>query len=96
MRVTIRVDTASATAIAFVLTALVIVGWKPSARSRSLSGISALSAPPARIEPAQATPLPMVARARLALPVRQEDVCGVGYRAFTVETACVTRISLAD
>jgi len=29
--------------------------WKPSTRSRSLSGISALSAPPARIEPRSAT-----------------------------------------
>ena len=35
-------------------------------------------------------------RARLALPVRQGSVCGVGYRTFHVETACETKISLAD
>jgi hypothetical protein len=29
-------------------------------------------------------------RARLALPVRQEVVCGGGYRTFQVETACAT------
>jgi|GEM_PF-1415041 len=32
-------------------------------------------------------------RARLALPVRQEDVCGVGHRTFNVEMACATRFS---
>jgi len=37
------------TAVMLVVTALVLVRWKPSARSRSLSEISALSAPPARI-----------------------------------------------
>jgi len=30
--------------------------------------------------------------ARLALPVRQEDVCGVGYRSIQGETACATHI----
>jgi len=43
------------TALTLVVTALVIVRWKPSARSRSLSDISTLSAPPARIEVAEAT-----------------------------------------
>jgi len=42
-----------------------MVRWKPSARSRSLSDISALSAPPARIGGAQATTLASLARARL-------------------------------
>jgi hypothetical protein len=28
--------------------------------------------------------------ARLALPVRQGRVCGIGYRSFRVETACAT------
>ena len=28
--------------------------------------------------------------ARLALPVRQGDDCGIGYRTFHVETACAT------
>ena len=35
-------------------------------------------------------------RASLALPVRQGGVCGVGYRAFHVETACAAYIFLAD
>jgi len=56
------------------VTALVIVRWKPSARSRSLRDISALSAPPARIRVAQATLLPSVAASPphgSSLPVRQ-------------------------
>ena len=55
VRVTIGVGTLSATRAALVLTALATVRWKPSAGSRSLSDISALSAPPARIGVAQAT-----------------------------------------
>jgi hypothetical protein len=35
-------------------------------------------------------------RARLALPVRQDEICGEGYRTFTVQTACATYIFLAD
>jgi hypothetical protein len=34
--------------------------------------------------------------ARLALPVRQGRVCGIGYRSFHVETACATGFFLAD
>jgi len=52
-------------------TAAMIMRWKPSARSRSLRGISALSAQPARIEPAQRLGSLRSPRARLALPVRQ-------------------------
>jgi len=77
--VTIRVDATAATAVVLVVTELVLVRWKPSARSRSLSGISALGHPHraalARIGPAQATILASLARARLALPVRQEEIC---------------------
>jgi len=69
-----------------VVTALVLVRWKPSAGSRSLRDISTLSAPPAWIGVAQATPA-FGPRAHLALPVRQEAICGGSYRPFHVETA---------
>jgi|GEM_PF-1788240 len=39
------------------VTAVIVVRWKPSTRSRSLSDISSLSALPARIGVAEATPL---------------------------------------
>jgi len=56
-------------------TALTVVRWKPSAGSRSLSGIFSLEQPHraalARIGPAQATPA-SGPRPHLALPVRQE------------------------
>jgi len=100
------------TAVVLVVTALVLVRWKPSARSRSLSDISVLSAPPARIGVAEATPLrrdpasrvvpPRSAsgasrHARLALPVRQgTQSVGVSHRTFTVEPACATYFFLAD
>jgi len=67
--------------------------------SRSLSRIFSLEHPHcaalARIEPAQATTA-FGPRARLALPVRQDDICGIGYRVYHVETACATNVSLAD
>jgi len=78
-------------------TALVIVRWKPSAGSRSLSGISALSAPPARIL-ARSDDSVRFAHREPASPFQSArgDDRGVGYRTFTVETACATRFSLAD
>jgi len=93
--VTIRDSTAAATALAGPETAVIVVRWKPSARSRSLSGISALSAPPAQIGPAQATTA-FGPRPRLALPVRQDMFCGDGYRPFSAETAGVPKFPLAD
>jgi len=35
-------------------------------------------------------------RPRLALPVLQDEICGVSYRIFNVETACEAIFSLAD
>jgi len=49
----------------------------------------------ARADRARAGDSP-TARARLALPVRQEDLCGVGHRTNHVETACTTDFSLVD
>jgi len=69
------------------------VRWKPSAGSRSLTGIFSLEHPHraalARIGPAQATPA-FGPRPRLALPVRQDEICEAGYRTFHVGTACAT------
>jgi hypothetical protein len=94
--VTIGVGGDSATVLTLVVTAVVLVRWKPSARSRSLSGIFSLSAPPTRIEPAQRLRSLRSPRAHLALPVRQDMFCGDGYRPFNVETACATKSSLVD
>jgi len=69
--VTIRVETISATSVALLAIAVVIVKWKPSARSRSLREISALSARPARIGPAQATKVDASPSHGSFLPVRQ-------------------------
>jgi len=78
------------TAVTPVATALDSVRWKPSARSRSLSGISALSAPPARILARSATPL----RREPASPFQsaRDEICGVGYQTFYVETALCNQI----
>jgi len=72
------------------VTAVIVVRWKPSTRSRSLTGIFSLGHPHrtalARIGPAQATtgfarePVSPFQSARNA-------ICGVGYRTFHVETA---------
>jgi len=77
-------------------------------RSLEPRGISALSAPPARIlarasdcapsgrrDPASRVVPPRSAsgawrHARLALPVRQGDVCRAGYRTINAMTACAT------
>jgi len=71
VNVTVRDGTAAATAVAGPATAVIGVRWKPSAGSRPLSEISALSAPPAQIVAHSAT-TGLRPRARLALPVRQE------------------------
>jgi len=86
-----RDSTAAATALGAPATPLVLVRWKPSTRSQSLSDISALSAPPARIGIAEATLL----RRERASPFQsaRNVICGVGYRSFNVETACATYFS---
>ena len=85
------------TVVAISVTALVIVRWKPSERSRSLSGISALSAQPARIVARSGDWAHCVRRERTSpFQSARDDVCGIGYRAIHVETTCETIFSLAD
>jgi|GEM_PF-5390098 len=73
--------------VEIVATATIVVRWKPSVGSRSLTGISALSALPARIGPAQSTTGLAAREPTSPFQSARVDICGVGYRPFNVETA---------
>jgi len=73
---------------------------------RALSTARADSCPRRRLRPSAREPASRVVpprsasgawrHARLALPVRQGSVCGIGHRTIHVEAACATRFYLAD
>jgi len=83
------------------VTAVIVVRWKPSARSRSLSGIFSLEQPHrsalARIV-ARSSDFGRFAPRDPASPFQSArgSVRGGGYRPFHVETACATYFFLVD